>query len=95
RPSAPYQTRSDEEREAWLKTLRARGGGEPAGNSPCTETSRLGNASSCPAASGLLLRRVPNPNAYMDDPFGQLPPAETPKHLYSNVERLQQLVTSA
>lgn len=49
-PSAPYQTRSDEEREAWLKTLRARGGGEPAGNSPCTKTSRLGNASSCPAA---------------------------------------------
>ncbi|KAM6232310.1 actin filament-associated protein 1-like isoform 2-T2 [Spheniscus humboldti] len=94
RELALLQTRSDEEREAWLKTLRARGGGEPAGNSPCTETSRLGNASSCPAAGGLLLRRVPNPNAYMDDPFGQLPPAEIPKHLYSNVERLQQLQQS-
>ncbi|XP_019329448.1 PREDICTED: actin filament-associated protein 1-like 2 [Aptenodytes forsteri] len=67
---------------------------QPAGNSPCTETSRLGDASSCPAAGGLLLRRVPNPNAYMDDPFRQLPPAETPKHLYSNVERLQQLQQS-
>ena len=46
-----------------------------------------------PACSGLLLRRVPTPNAYMDDPSGQLPPAKTPKHLYSNAERLQQLVT--
>ncbi|KAM6234976.1 actin filament-associated protein 1-like isoform 3-T3 [Porphyrio hochstetteri] len=94
RELALLQTRSDEEREAWLKTLRARGGGEPAGDSPHTETPRLGNASSSPAAGGLLLRRIPTPNAYMDDPFGQLPPAETPKHLYSNVERLQQLQQS-
>lgn len=50
RPSAPCQTRSDEEREAWLKTLRGRGGGKPAADSPCTETPRLGDASSCPAA---------------------------------------------
>ncbi|XP_075030921.1 actin filament-associated protein 1-like isoform X3 [Calonectris borealis] len=91
RELALLQTHSDEEREAWLKTLRARGGGEPASNSPRTETPRLSDASSCPAAGGLLLRRVPTPNAYMDDPFGQLPPAEAPKHLYSNVERLQQL----
>lgn len=49
-PSAPRQTRSDEEREAWLKTLRARGGEEPAGDSPCTETPRVGDASGCPAA---------------------------------------------
>ncbi|XP_072702430.1 actin filament-associated protein 1-like isoform X2 [Ciconia boyciana] len=91
RELALLQTRSDEEREAWLKTLQARGGGEPASDSPCTETPRLGDASSCPAAGGLLLRRVPTPNAYMDDPFGQLPPAEGLKHLYSNVERLQQL----
>ncbi|XP_063214963.1 actin filament-associated protein 1-like isoform X2 [Chroicocephalus ridibundus] len=90
-PPAPCQARSDEEREAWLKTLRARGGEEPAGDTPHTETPRLGDGSSCPAAGGLLLRRVPTPNAYMDDPFGQLPPAEAPKHLYSNVERLQQL----
>lgn len=48
-PSASHQTRSDEEREAWLKTLRARGGGDPAGDSPRTETPRLGDASSCPA----------------------------------------------
>lgn len=46
-----------------------------------------------PALRGLLLRRVPTPNTYMDDPSGQPPPAETPKHLYSNAERLQQLVT--
>ncbi|XP_059687525.1 actin filament-associated protein 1-like [Gavia stellata] len=94
RELALLQTRSDEEREAWLKTLRARGGGEPACDSSCTETPRLGDASSCPAAGGLLLRRVPTPNAYMDDPFGQLPPDEAPKHLYSNVERLQQLQQS-
>uniref|UniRef100_A0A8C8AI16 PH domain-containing protein n=1 Tax=Otus sunia TaxID=257818 RepID=A0A8C8AI16_9STRI len=94
RELALLQTRSDEEREAWLKTLRARGGGEPAGDTPHTETPRLGDASSCPGAGGLLLRRVPTPNAYMDDPFGQPPPAEAPKHLYSNVERLQQLQQS-
>ncbi|XP_054660536.1 actin filament-associated protein 1-like 2 isoform X1 [Grus americana] len=94
RELALLQTRSDEEREAWLKTLRARGGGEPASDSPHTETPKPGNASSSPAAGGLLLRRVPTPNAYMDDPFGQLPPAEVPKHLYSNVERLQQLQQS-
>nr|XP_029891635.1 actin filament-associated protein 1-like isoform X3 [Aquila chrysaetos chrysaetos] len=91
RELALLQTCSDEEREAWLKTLRARGGGEPAGDGAPTETPKLGDASSCPAAGGLLLRRVPTPNAYMDDPFGQLPPTEVPKHLYSNVERLQQL----
>ncbi|KAM6040646.1 actin filament-associated protein 1-like 2 [Chlamydotis macqueenii] len=94
RELALLQTRSDEEREAWLKTLRARGGGEPAGDSSRAETPRLGDAGSCPAAGGLLLRRVPTPNTYMDDPFGQLPPAETPKHLYSNTERLQQLQQS-
>ncbi|KAM9215681.1 LOW QUALITY PROTEIN: actin filament-associated protein 1-like 2 [Leptosomus discolor] len=94
RELALLQTRSDEEREAWLKTLRARGRGELAGDSPCAETPKLGDASSCPAAGGLLLRRVPTPNAYMDDPFGQLPPAEAPKHLYSNAERLQQLQQS-
>lgn len=49
-PSAPCQTCSDEEREAWLKTLRARGGREPAGDRAPTETPRLGDASSCPAA---------------------------------------------
>lgn len=48
-----------------------------------------------PARRGLLLRRVPAPNAYMDDPFRQHPPAEAPKHLYSNMERLQQLVSIA
>ncbi|XP_075300763.1 actin filament-associated protein 1-like isoform X2 [Opisthocomus hoazin] len=94
RELALLQTRSDEEREAWLKTLRARGGEEPAGDGPCAETPRLGDASSCPAAGGLLLRRVPTPNAYMDDPSGQLPPAKTPKDLYSNTERLQQLQQS-
>ncbi|KAM9252451.1 LOW QUALITY PROTEIN: actin filament-associated protein 1-like [Cariama cristata] len=93
RELALLQTHSDEEREAWLKTLRARGGGEPAGDSPCTETPRLGDASSCPAAGGLLLRRVPTPNAYMDDPFRQFPSTNPPKHLYSNVERLKQLQT--
>ncbi|XP_068277575.1 actin filament-associated protein 1-like 2 isoform X2 [Nyctibius grandis] len=94
RELALLQTRSDEEREAWLKTLRAGGGGEAAGDNPCAEPTKLGDASSCPAAGGLLLRRVPTPNAYMDDPFGQLPPAEAPKHLYSNTERLQQLKQS-
>ncbi|KAM6395535.1 actin filament-associated protein 1-like 2 [Rhynochetos jubatus] len=94
RELALLQTRSDGEREAWLKTLRAREGGELAGDSPCAKTPGLGDASSCPAAGGLRLRRIPTPNAYMDDPFGQLPPAEAPKHVYSNVERLQQLQRS-
>ncbi|XP_071655421.1 actin filament-associated protein 1-like 2 isoform X2 [Patagioenas fasciata] len=75
RELALLQTRSDEEREAWLKTLRARGGEEPSSDSPCTDTPKLGDASSCATA-------------------GQLPPAEAPKHLYSNVERLQQLQQS-
>ncbi|XP_033926466.1 actin filament-associated protein 1-like 2 [Melopsittacus undulatus] len=94
RELALLQTRSEEEREAWLKTLQARGGAEPDSNSPHNDKPRLGNASSCPAAGGLLQRRVPTPNAYMDDPFGQLPSAEAPKHLYSNMERLQQLQQS-
>ncbi|XP_027765880.1 actin filament-associated protein 1-like, partial [Empidonax traillii] len=94
RELALLQARSDEEREAWLKTLRARGGGEPAGDGPHSKPPRPGDASSRPAAGGLMLRRVPTPNTYMDDPFGQPPPAETPKHLYSNAERLQQLQQS-
>ncbi|KAM9368585.1 LOW QUALITY PROTEIN: actin filament-associated protein 1-like 2 [Phaethornis superciliosus] len=94
RDLALLQSRPDEEREARLKSLRARGGGEVAGGTPGAEPPRLGDASSCSAAGGLLLRRVPTPNTYMDDPFGQLPPAETPKLLYSNVERLQQLQQS-
>lgn len=49
-PPATHQTRSDEEREAWLKTLRARGGEEPASDSPCTDTPKLGDASSCTTA---------------------------------------------
>lgn len=48
-----------------------------------------------PACRGLLLRRVSAPNTYMDNRFRQLPPTEAPKHLYSNAERLQQLVTTA
>ncbi|XP_015504273.1 atherin-like isoform X2 [Parus major] len=94
RELALLQAHSDEEREAWLKTLQARGGGlEPKkGDGPPPRPPR---PSSRPAAGGLLLRRVPTPNTYMDDPFGQPPPAETPKQLYSNAERLQQLVTSA
>ncbi|XP_027569875.1 actin filament-associated protein 1-like 2 isoform X1 [Pipra filicauda] len=95
RELALLQARSDEEREAWLKTLRARGGGEPAGDDgPHSKPPRPGDASSHPAASGLMLRRVPTPNTYMDDPFGHPPPAEAPKHLYSNAERLQQLQQS-
>ncbi|XP_071435231.1 actin filament-associated protein 1-like 2 isoform X2 [Pithys albifrons albifrons] len=94
RELALLQARSDEEREAWLKTLQARGVEKPAGDGPHTKPPRLGDASSCPAAGGLMLRRVPTPNTYMDDPFGQPLPAETPKHLYSNAERLQQLQQS-
>ncbi|XP_040394450.1 actin filament-associated protein 1-like 2 isoform X2 [Cygnus olor] len=88
RELALLQTRSEEEREAWLKTLRARGGREPAADSPQAEPPRLGDGSSSPAAGGLLLRRFPTPNAYMDDPSGQ-PPA--PEHVYSNTERLHRL----
>ncbi|XP_015504278.1 actin filament-associated protein 1-like 1 isoform X4 [Parus major] len=93
RELALLQAHSDEEREAWLKTLQARGGGlEPKkGDGPPPRPPR---PSSRPAAGGLLLRRVPTPNTYMDDPFGQPPPAETPKQLYSNAERLQQLQQS-
>ncbi|XP_035168765.1 actin filament-associated protein 1-like 1 [Oxyura jamaicensis] len=88
---ALLQTRSEEEREAWLKTLRARGGREPAADSPQAEPPRLGGGSSSPAAGGLLLRRFPTPNAYMDDPSGHLP---APEHVYSNTERLQRLQQS-
>ncbi|XP_040394455.1 actin filament-associated protein 1-like 2 isoform X6 [Cygnus olor] len=91
RELALLQTRSEEEREAWLKTLRARGGREPAADSPQAEPPRLGDGSSSPAAGGLLLRRFPTPNAYMDDPSGQ-PPA--PEHVYSNTERLHRLQQS-
>ncbi|XP_061871862.1 actin filament-associated protein 1-like isoform X2 [Colius striatus] len=88
---ALLQTRSDEEREAWLKSLQARGGGETDSGRSHTKTSKLSDTSSCPAASVLLLRHVPNPNTYMDNPFRKLPLTEAPKHLYSNMERLQQL----
>ncbi|XP_066839573.1 actin filament-associated protein 1-like isoform X2 [Anser cygnoides] len=88
RELALLQTHSEEEREAWLKTLRARGGREPAADSPQAEPPRLGDGSSSPAAGGLLLRRFPTPNAYMDDPSGQ-PPA--PERVYSNTERLHRL----
>ncbi|XP_068891500.1 actin filament-associated protein 1-like 2 isoform X1 [Aphelocoma coerulescens] len=95
RELALLQARSDEEREAWLKTLQARGGVEPKkGDGPPPRPPRPPRPSSRPAAGGLLLRRVPTPNTYMDDPFRQPPPAETPKHLYSNAERLQQLQQS-
>ncbi|XP_035168764.1 actin filament-associated protein 1-like 2, partial [Oxyura jamaicensis] len=91
RELALLQTHSEEEREAWLKTLRARGGREPAADSPQAEPPRLGGGSSSPAAGGLLLRRFPTPNAYMDDPSGHLP---APEHVYSNTERLQRLQQS-
>uniref|UniRef100_A0A8B9CI78 PH domain-containing protein n=1 Tax=Anser brachyrhynchus TaxID=132585 RepID=A0A8B9CI78_9AVES len=91
RELALLQTHSEEEREAWLKTLRARGGREPAADSPQAEPPRLGDGSSSPAAGGLLLRRFPTPNAYMDDPSGQ-PPA--PERVYSNTERLHRLQQS-
>eukprot|EP00076_Gallus_gallus_P033034 XP_024998572.1 actin filament-associated protein 1-like 2 [Gallus gallus] len=85
------QTRSDEEREAWLKSLRAKGGGRPAGANPCAETPGVGDGGRSPAAGGLLLRRVPTPNAYMDDPFRQPPSSAASRYLYSNTERLQRL----
>nr|XP_038022902.1 actin filament-associated protein 1-like 2 isoform X3 [Anas platyrhynchos] len=75
RELALLQARSEEEREAWLKTLRARGGRGGAAASPQEEPPRLGDG-----AGGLLLRRFPTPNAYMDDPSG-----------HPNTERLQRL----
>uniref|UniRef100_A0A8C3C1G3 PH domain-containing protein n=1 Tax=Cairina moschata TaxID=8855 RepID=A0A8C3C1G3_CAIMO len=75
RELALLQARSEEEREAWLKTLRARGGRGGAAASPQEEPPRLGDG-----AGGLLLRRFPTPNAYMDDPSG-----------HPNTERLQSL----
>ena len=49
-PPRPPQTRSDEEREAWLKSLRAKGGGRPAGANPCAETPGVGDGGRSPAA---------------------------------------------
>uniref|UniRef100_A0A8C9EJT8 PH domain-containing protein n=1 Tax=Pavo cristatus TaxID=9049 RepID=A0A8C9EJT8_PAVCR len=91
REFAVLQARPDEEGGAWLKSPPAKGGGSPAGANPCAETPGLGDGGRSPAAGGLLLRRIPTPNAYMDDPFGQPPASAAPRRLSSNTERLQRL----
>nr|XP_041576427.1 actin filament-associated protein 1-like 1 isoform X5 [Taeniopygia guttata] len=89
RELARLQARPDQGSEARLRTPQTRGAAEPKkGEGPPPRPPR---PSSRPAAGGLLLRRVPTPNAYMDDPSGHPPPAGTPKHLSCSAERLQQL----
>ncbi|XP_073181185.1 actin filament-associated protein 1-like 2 isoform X1 [Lepidochelys kempii] len=88
REVAVLQTHSDEERDVWLKILQVEKGVEPAA---VYETSVLGDAPSSAPVGGLLLRRFPTPNTYMDDPFGQLPPAMHSSPVYSNADILHQL----
>ncbi|XP_075767143.1 actin filament-associated protein 1-like 2 isoform X2 [Pelodiscus sinensis] len=82
------QTHSDDERDVWLKILQREKGAE---STSTYETSVLGEAPNSAPVGALLLRRFPTPNAYMDDPFGQLPPATHPSPIYSNADLLRQL----
>ncbi|XP_065253734.1 actin filament-associated protein 1-like 1 [Emys orbicularis] len=91
REVAILQTHSDEERDVWLKILQVEKGAEPAS---VYETSVPGDGPSSAPVGGLLLRRFPTPNTYMDDPFGQLPPATHPSPVYSNSDILHQLQQS-
>ncbi|XP_019401659.1 PREDICTED: actin filament-associated protein 1-like 1 isoform X1 [Crocodylus porosus] len=96
REVAVLEACSEEDRDAWLEILQGTGGAEPASTyeRSSIETTSLGNTPSSPAVGGLLLRRFPTPNAYMDDPFGQLPPVPPPDPLYSNADILHQLQQS-
>ncbi|XP_034617813.1 actin filament-associated protein 1-like 2 isoform X6 [Trachemys scripta elegans] len=91
REVAILQTHSDEERDVWLKILQVEKGAEPAS---VYETSVPGDGPSSAPVGGLLLRRFPTPNTYMDDPFGQLPLATHPSPVYSNSDILHQLQQS-
>ncbi|XP_044862985.1 actin filament-associated protein 1-like isoform X2 [Mauremys mutica] len=91
REVAVLQTHSDEERDIWLKILQVEKGAEPAS---VYETSVPGDGPSSVPVGGLLLRRFPTPNTYMDDPFGQLTPATHPSPVYSNADILHQLQQS-
>ncbi|XP_059586670.1 actin filament-associated protein 1-like 2 isoform X2 [Alligator mississippiensis] len=87
---------SEEDRDAWLEILHGTRGAESASTyeRSSIESTSLGDTPSSPAVGGLLLRRFPTPNAYMDDPFGQLPPVPPPDPLYSNADILHQLQRS-
>ncbi|XP_039377065.1 actin filament-associated protein 1-like 2 isoform X1 [Mauremys reevesii] len=91
REVAVLQTHSDEERDIWLKILQVEKGAEPAS---VYETSVPEDGPSSVPVGGLLLRRFPTPNTYMDDPFGQLTPATHPSPVYSNADILHQLQQS-
>ncbi|XP_050795914.1 actin filament-associated protein 1-like 2 isoform X1 [Gopherus flavomarginatus] len=91
REVAVLQTHSDKERDIWLKILQVEKEAEPAS---VYETSVPGDGPSSIPVGGLLLRRFPTPNTYMDDPFGQLTPVTHPSPVYSNVDILHQLQQS-
>uniref|UniRef100_A0A452GWL0 PH domain-containing protein n=1 Tax=Gopherus agassizii TaxID=38772 RepID=A0A452GWL0_9SAUR len=91
REVAVLQTHSDKERDIWLKILQVEKEAEPAS---VYETSVPGDGPSSIPVGGLLLRRFPTPNTYMDDPFGQLTPVTHPSPVYSNADILHQLQQS-
>ncbi|XP_032869775.1 actin filament-associated protein 1-like 1 [Amblyraja radiata] len=85
RELALLQAVSLEERGRWLRLLSAAGGADAdpdpdpdhAYEDPSLATGAWNGAGNGPV-SGLLQRRVTTPNAYMDDPFGQVSIQPTP-----------------
>ncbi|XP_069070083.1 actin filament-associated protein 1-like 2 isoform X2 [Pleurodeles waltl] len=92
---AILETPSEEERGLWLKLLRAGSEGSPESEALSsyeetnTQMASLADVSSPASVGALLLRKLPTPNPYMDDPFRQITTPAAP--VYSNAEISQQL----
>ncbi|XP_069473836.1 actin filament-associated protein 1-like 2 [Ambystoma mexicanum] len=89
---AILETGSEDERGHWLKLLQAGSEGDPESEA-CSVYERTNGEIPSPAdgtnlayVGALLLRKFPTPNAYMDDPFGQIAAPTQPTRVYSNTE---------
>ncbi|XP_078521653.1 actin filament-associated protein 1-like 2 [Lissotriton helveticus] len=94
---AVLETSSEEERGLWLNLLRAgsEGNSESEALSVYEETntqiSSLADVTSMASVGALLLRKLPTPNPYMDDPFKQITTPAVPVPVYSNTEISQHM----
>ncbi|KAG2469120.1 DEMA protein, partial [Polypterus senegalus] len=89
---AVLETGSSEDRDNWLHLLLDR---SSIPSEECKQ-SPLDSFAHCDAAnplSGLLSRRFPAPNMYIDDPFQQQSGAKHTEPVYSNTDVLEQMVS--
>ncbi|XP_039625495.1 actin filament-associated protein 1-like 2 [Polypterus senegalus] len=91
---AVLETGSSEDRDNWLHLLLDR---SSIPSEECKQ-SPLDSFAHCDAAnplSGLLSRRFPAPNMYIDDPFQQQSGAKHTEPVYSNTDVLEQMILNS